>query len=100
MSKPEAPVRRLWRLAVRRFREQVMWNGFGGMGWGWIGLGVVHMLLFWILVILGIVLLVRLLAGTAPPPANGGRALEILKERYARGELTREQYEQMKKELQ
>jgi putative membrane protein len=77
-----------------------MWNGFGEMGWGWIGLGVVHMLLFWVLVILGIVFLVRLLSGAAPPATGGGRALEILRERYARGELTREQYEQMKKELQ
>lgn len=75
-----------------------MWNGFDGMGWGWIGLGVVHMLLFWVLVILGIVVLVRSLSGTAR--RGPGRALEILKERYANGELTREQYEQMKKELQ
>ncbi|NHV98324.1 MAG: hypothetical protein HA496_01605 [Thaumarchaeota archaeon] len=29
-----------------------------------------------------------------------GRALEILKERYARGEITREQYLKMKEELE
>jgi hypothetical protein len=23
----------------------MMWDGFGGMGWGWIGVGMVHMLL-------------------------------------------------------
>jgi putative membrane protein len=77
-----------------------MWNGFDGMGWGWIGFGAVHMLLFWVLAILGIVVLVRLLSGAAGPGPGRGRALEILKERYANGELTREQYEQMKKELQ
>jgi putative membrane protein len=76
-----------------------MWHGSEMMGWGWIGLGLVHMLLFWVLVILGIVALVRWLTGGAGPGA-GGRALEILKERYAKGELTREQYEQMRKELQ
>ncbi|TRO51175.1 hypothetical protein E2P63_05135 [Candidatus Bathyarchaeota archaeon] len=29
-----------------------------------------------------------------------GRAIEILKERYAKGEITKEQYRQMKEELQ
>jgi putative membrane protein len=75
-----------------------MWNGFDGMGWGWIGLGFLHMGLFWILVILGIVVLVRSLAASSPA-STSGRALEILKERDAKGELTREQYEQMKREL-
>ena len=75
-----------------------MWGGFDGMGWGWIGLGIVHMTLFWILVILGIVVLVKWSAGGGPPRVEG-RALEILKERYAKGELTREQFEQMKREL-
>lgn len=75
-----------------------MWGGFDGMGWGWIGLGIVHMALFWILVVLGIVVLAKWLAGGGPPRVEG-RALEILKERYAKGELTREQFEQMKREL-
>lgn len=75
-----------------------MWGGFDGMGWGWIGLGFVHMALFWILVVLGIVVLVKWLAAGGPPRAEG-RSLEILKERYAKGELTREQFEQMKREL-
>jgi putative membrane protein len=75
-----------------------MWGGVEGMGWGWIGLGFLHMALFWILVILGIVVLVKWLAGS-DPSSSPGRALEILKERYAKGELTREQYDQMKREL-
>ncbi|OGA68274.1 MAG: hypothetical protein A3G81_02630 [Betaproteobacteria bacterium RIFCSPLOWO2_12_FULL_65_14] len=75
-----------------------MWNGFEGMGWGWMGLGILQMLLFWVLVILGIVVLVRWLAAGSSP-RSGSRAMGILKERYAKGELTREQYEQMKREL-
>ncbi|HEX6268298.1 MAG TPA: SHOCT domain-containing protein [Burkholderiales bacterium] len=80
----------------------MMWNGFDGMGWGWIGLGMVHMLLFWVLVILGIVVLVRWLAGGPRedwPRGDAPRALDILKARYAKGELTREQFEQMKRDI-
>lgn len=75
----------------------MMWNGFEGMGWGWIGLGMVHMLLFWIIVILGIVALVRWLA--AGSAGEQPRALDILKARYAKGEITREQFEQMKRDI-
>lgn len=80
----------------------MMWNGFDGMGWGWIGLGMVHMLLFWVLVILGIAALLRWLgsgssgSSSEMPP----RAIDILKARYAKGELTREQFEQMKREIE
>ena len=76
----------------------MMWDGFGGMGWGWIGLGMVHMLLFWVLVILGIVVLTRWLAG-GPRDQVLPSAIDILKARYAKGEITREQFEQMKRDL-
>lgn len=77
--------------------------GGGMMGWGGFGFGSfwwLIMLLFWVLVIGGVVLLVAALVRQAPASDTGGsRALEILRERYARGELTREQYEQMRRDL-
>ncbi len=76
----------------------MMWSGFDGMGWGWIGLGMIHMILFWVLVILGIVVLTRWLAG-GPRDEVLPRAIDILKARYAKGEITREQLEQMKRDI-
>lgn len=74
------------------------WNGFGG--WG-MGLGFIFMLLFWGLIILGIVALIRWLM-TQSFPYHSPRdksPLEILQERYARGEIGREEYEQKKRDL-
>ena len=76
----------------------MIWSGMEGVGWGWIGLGVVHMVLFWALVILVLIGLVKWLAPGAPPLSEQ-RPIDILKARYAKGELTREQFEQMKREL-
>ena len=70
-------------------------RGSGMMGWGY-GMswgGPIIMIIFWIAVILGIVLLIRWLIGYARGDRQGGvnvdRALEILKERYARGERSK-----------
>lgn len=81
-----------------------MW-GDGGMGWGWGGgwgiLGSLHMILWWVLLILGIVALFKLLIGgsSRSESATGNRALEILKERYARGEINKDEFEQKKRDL-
>ncbi len=83
--------------------------GSGMMGWGGYSFGIwgiimgIVMLLFWVLVIGGIVLLVVWLFRQGQPAAAvpGGRgALHILKERYARGEISREQYQEMRRELE
>ena len=75
------------------------WNGFGG--WG-MGLGFIFMLLLWGLVILGIAALIRWLM-TQSSPSHTPRdksPLEIVQERYARGEIEREEYEQKKRDLE
>lgn len=74
-----------------------MWH-MDGWGYGMMGMGVLFMILFWALAILGIVALVKWLGGSRPQ--GGERPLDVAKMRYAKGELTREQYEQMKKDLQ
>ena len=76
-----------------------------GFGLGFGGIGLLVMLLFWGgLIFLGVWLVRTLFAGnTHHRPANdqdkNATALEILAQRYARGEITREQYETMKQDL-
>ena len=76
-----------------------MWDGWhmGGWGWGW---GILWVALFWALVIAGLVLLVRYLARSNQPVGpRGEQPLEILKRRYARGEISREEFEEKKRDL-
>ena len=79
--------------------------GPGMMGWGygmgWFG-GII-MIAFWIAVIVGVVLLIRWLImstrTTSPATSSGESALEILKKRYARGEIDKEEFEEKKRDL-
>ncbi|OGN94466.1 MAG: hypothetical protein A2Z75_06435 [Chloroflexi bacterium RBG_13_50_10] len=71
----------------------------GGYGWEWFM--PIIMIVFWGLVIWGIVALVR---GVTSPGSSGASnqadsALEILKRRYARGEIAKQEYEERKKDL-
>ncbi len=79
----------------------MMWPYGGGWGWGWMIGGWVMMVVFWGLVIFGIVALVRYLgSGQAPAgPARAETPLDILRRRYAAGELTKEQFDQMKRDV-
>jgi putative membrane protein len=79
-----------------------MMGDWGGWGWG-MGFGWIFMILFWALVILGILALARWLfspGGSSGSGGSGRAPLDILKERYARGEINREQYEQMRRDLE
>ncbi|MDO8567217.1 MAG: SHOCT domain-containing protein [Dehalococcoidales bacterium] len=70
----------------------------GGYWWGWFM--PIIMIIFWGLVIWGIVALVRGLSrGDAGSATQADSALEILKRRYARGEITKQEYEERKKDL-
>lgn len=73
----------------------MMWHGMGDWGWG-MGIGWLFMLLFWVLVIVGVVALIRWFIVAS----SGRRALDTLKERYAKGEITKEQFEQTKRDIQ
>ena len=78
----------------------MMWNWWAdGVGW-WMLMGGLWMLLFWGLVIWLIVWAIRKVSNTGKGGSTGGgSALEIAKERYARGEITKAEYDQMKEDL-
>ena len=76
--------------------------GWGGYGYGMGIFGWFFMLAFWGLIIVGLVLVVRWLWYQGPPATRTGAneaPLEILKRRYARGEITKEEYDRMKQDL-
>ncbi|MEW6683338.1 MAG: SHOCT domain-containing protein [Nitrospirota bacterium] len=72
----------------------------GGMMGGGIGLWMLLNTIFWILVIVGVVLLV---VWAVQKGTGAGRteetALEILKKRYARGEVSKDEFEEKKRHI-
>jgi putative membrane protein len=84
----------------------MMWGygpNSGMMGWGYGGSGGFGMII-WVIILIaivaGVVWLVR--GGAASgmqPPARRSAGLEVLEERYARGEINRDEYLQKKRDL-
>ncbi len=81
-------------------------HGMMGEGWGWTGMifGPVMMLAVLAIIVVAVVLIVRWLGGGYPSPQTGRRspenaALDILKERFARGEIDKEEFEEKRRLL-
>ncbi len=91
--------------------SEMMWYG-GPWAWngGWFGLGGIGMMVIglfgFVLFVVGMIYIFRWFSyafshDERPYKGHigGGEALEILKKRYANGEINREEYEKMKKDL-
>lgn len=85
----------------------MMWGygpGSGLMGWGYGSFGLLHMM-FWIIILGAIIAAVAWFARSTTPPdmhqpdPRQSASLDVLKERYARGEMNRDEYLQKKQDI-
>jgi len=72
------------------------WDYGWGMGFG---SGWFTMIIFWVLLILGIVYLVKIIAGSPKKGDKEGTAIDILKKRYAKGEISKEEFDKIKDDI-
>lgn len=79
-----------------------MWDYGWMMGHGWWGGWFMPFGGFWLLILLVIlfaVLLIRFPRHHGPPPPSRSLALDTLEQRYAKGEIGREEYLEKKRDL-
>lgn len=80
--------------------------GWGNQGygmWGGGGFGGIMMIFFWVIIIVGVILVLRYFSagqGWGPSAPAERDPLQILRERYARGEIGTDEYEERRKILE
>jgi putative membrane protein len=95
-----------WDNAIAQSGQYGGWRmgpGMMGSNWGMGWFGMIFMLAFWVLVIIALIFLVKWLiqatSGKKAAPTSSNRGLEILKERYARGEIDKAEFDSKKHDI-
>ena len=76
-----------------------MWCWTEGTISGWGIFGMVLMVVFWVAIIALAVWGIKRFTQETTTITNSGGALDIAKQRYAKGEISKQEYEQIKKDL-
>jgi putative membrane protein len=71
-------------------------NMMDGGGWGW---GIVMMFIMVIVTVLIVALIVRSVHWHAPVSINHDDALDIAKKRYAKGDITNDEFKKLKEDI-
>jgi len=79
------------------FRRYGYGLGHAGTWLSWVA--PIAMVLFWALFVTAMVLLIRYLVRNTRPTGRDSQAMAILQERYARGEIAKEEFEQKRRDL-
>lgn len=74
------------------------WAPYQGFGW-WMIFGFIWMIVFWAVIIGLVVWGVRAMTDRRGGTSGGGSPLEIAQRRYARGEIRKEEFEDIKATL-
>jgi putative membrane protein len=67
-------------------------GNFPGMGIGGFGFGWIFMILFWVVLVLGVTYVIKGMLGSSKTTVISESAENILKRRYASGELSKEEF--------
>lgn len=86
--------------AAQNYEPYMHYHGWGD-GWGGMIFGPLMMIVFLAAVVVLVVVAIRWLAGAGHPAAPAGRAgpLDVLKDRFARGEIDKDEYEERRRIL-
>ncbi len=71
---------------------------WGSYGWG-MGLGWLYMVAFWVVIITAVIYFVKFIERKLDAGVRRETPIETIKDRYAKGEITREEFGRMKEDL-